>query len=52
MRKTKKVVATTIDGENKDIAGHSGQIYSTFRVEHSLNKDSIEDVEKVTSAIV
>ena len=30
MRKTKQVVATTMDGEKKDIAGHFGKIYSTL----------------------
>ena len=67
MRKTKQVVASTMDGEKEDIAGHFGQIYSTLynsaededemeriklKIENSINKDSIEDVDKVTADLV
>ena len=56
-----------MDGEKEDIAGLFGPIYSTLynsaededemkrmklKIEHSINKDSIEDVDKVTADIV
>ena len=67
MRKTKQIVATSIDGEKKDIVGHFGNIYSTLynsaedenemkkvkvMVEDAVNKKSLEDVTRVTPEIV
>ena len=63
MRKTKLTVATLIDGEKEDIAGHFGNMYSKVynsaddeaqmeevkeQVENAVNKASLVDVEMVT----
>ena len=67
LRKTKRTVATSIDGENKDIAEHFGGIYSRLynsaedeaemeevnvTVENAINERSLDDVKMVTSKIV
>ena len=67
MKKTKSVVATSIDGQKNNIAGHLGKIHSTLynsaedelemqrvktKVEQAVNHDALEDVEKITPEIV
>ena len=67
LRNTKRTVATTIDGENKDIAEHFGGIYSRLYnsaedevemeevkviVENAVSERSLEDVKMVTAEIV
>ena len=67
LRKTKRTVATSIDGEKDDIAGHFGSIYSELynsaedtaemeavkeEVEHAINENSLIDVKKITPDIV
>ena len=67
IRKTKVVVATSIDGEKDNIAEHFGNIYSTLynsakdeeemqrvksKVENAVNETSLDDVDKVTPEIV
>ena len=67
MRKTKKVVASSIDGERKHIANHFSNIYSTLynsakdddemkditeKVETLTTPDKISDIEAVTPGII
>ena len=67
LRSTKRVVATSIDGENSDIAGHFGKIYSELynsaedeaemqdvklKVDKAVNSASLVDVDKITPEVV
>ena len=67
LRKTKRTVATCIDGEKSDIAEHFGNIYSKLYnsaedeaemkevkslVENAVNERSLEDVKMITPEVV
>ena len=67
MRKTKQIVATSMEREKKDIVGHFWDIYSILYnfsedvdkmkkikviVEDAVNNKSLEDVTRITLEVV